>query len=256
MAAPTARERAMSSIDAVTQKYRSLCLSGIAEGLANLLSQAEAHDLSYLQFAEDLVDYEHKQRNGKRIEQNKRRAGFPLEKSLDEFDYRFQTTISKREINGLLDFGFIDNRENLVFIGTPGVGKTHLAIGIGLKALVAGYKVGFSTALALIETLEMAELKGELKKKIMQILKFDVLIIDELGYLPMNKQGMHNLFQLINAFYEYRSIILTTNKDFTNWGEFFFDDNVAVPIVDRIIHHSHIFILGGESYRLKSKRNH
>jgi DNA replication protein DnaC len=105
----------------------------------------------------------------------------------------------------------------------------------------------------LIETLEIAELRGELKKKINQMLKFDLIIIDELGYLPMNKQGMYNLFQLINAMYEYRSLIITTNKDFTSWGEFFFDDNVAVPVVDRIIHHSHIFILGGESYRLKSK---
>lgn len=106
-----------------------------------------------------------------------------------------------------------------------------------------------------METLEVAELKGELKKKINQLLKFDVLIIDELGYLPMNKQGRHNLFQLIHALYEYRSIILTTNKDFTQWSEFFHDDNVAVPIVDRIIHHSHIFMLGGESYRLKTKLN-
>ncbi|MDP1773971.1 MAG: ATP-binding protein [Methylobacter sp.] len=127
--------------------------------------------------------------------------------------------------------------------------------GLGFKAVEAGYKVCFSAALTLIEALELAELKGELKKKINQLLKFDLLIIDELGYLPMNKQGMDNLFQLINAMYEYRSIILTTNKEFTHWGEFFFDGNVAVPIVDRIIHHSHIFMLGGESYRLKSKLN-
>ena len=98
-------------------------------------------------------------------------------------------------------------------------------------------------------------LKGELKKKINAISKFDTLVIDELGYLPMNKQSMFNFFQLINALYEYRSIIITTNKDFTNWGDFFFDDNVAVPIVDRIIHHSYIFMMGGESYRLKQKIN-
>ncbi|SDZ13495.1 IS21-like element helper ATPase IstB [Nitrosomonas sp. Nm58] len=245
----------MSSINSVAQKYRGLCLSGIAEQLEQLLSQAQANDISYLQFAEALVVHEHNQRNSKRIEQNRKRAAFPLHKSLEEFDYRFQTTISKREINSLLDFSFIDNRENVVFIGPPGVGKTHLAIGIGLKAIDAGYKVCFTTALGLMETLELAELKGELKKKINQLLKFDVLIIDELGYLPMNEQGMHNLFQLINAFYEYCSVILTTNKEFTNWSDFFVDVNVAVPIVDRLIHHSHIFMLGGESYRLKTKLN-
>jgi DNA replication protein DnaC len=255
MASRVDRERAMSSIDQVAHQYRSLRLSGIAEHLEPLLVQAEANESSYLHFAQSLVEYEQNQRNSKRIEQNRRRSGFPLHKSLEEFDYRFQTTITKREINGLCDFGFIDNRENVVFIGSPGVGKTHLTIGLGLKAIDAGYKVSFNTALSLMEILELAELKGELKKKINQLLKFDVLIIDELGYLPMNKKGMHNLFQLINALYEYRSIILTTNKEFTNWGEFFFDNNVAVPIVDRLIHHSHIFMLGGESYRLKSKLN-
>lgn len=246
----------MSSINSVAQKYRSLCLSGIADQLEQLLSQAEAHESSYLNFAETLIEHEQKQRNSKRIEQNRKRADLPILKSLDEFDYRFQTTINKREMNSLLDFGFIDNRNNVIFIGPPGVGKTHLAIGLGLKAIDAGYKVSFNTALSLIEALELAEVKGELKKKINQLAKFDVLIIDELGYLPMKKQGMHNLFQLINTLYEYRSIILTTNKEFTNWGEFFHHDNVAVPIVDRIIHHSHIFLLGGESYRLKAKLNH
>jgi len=245
----------MLSIDGVAQKYRSLHLTAIAGGLGTLLSQAEANEASYLQMTDDLIEKELRQRNNKRIEQNKRRADFPVHKSLDEFDYRFQTTISKREVNNLLDFRFIDDRENIVFIGSPGVGKTHLAIGLGFKAIEAGYKVSFCTALSLIEVLELAELKGELKKKINQLLKFDLLIIDELGYLPMNKHGMYNLFQLINAMYEYRSIILTTNKEFTQWGEFFFDNNVAVPIVDRIIHHSTIFMLGGESYRLKSKLN-
>jgi len=134
----------MSSIDSVADKYRSLCLSGMAEQLAAMLSQAEANESSYLHFAESLVDYEHQQRNRKRIEQNRKRAGFPVNKSLDEFDYRAQTTISKREINSLLDFSFIDNRENIVFIGPPGVGKTHLSIGIGLKVIEAGYKVSFN----------------------------------------------------------------------------------------------------------------
>jgi len=249
------KERAMLSVENVAQKYRGLRLTAIANGLASIVSQAQENEVSYLHLADMLVEQELSQRNSNRIEQNRRKAGFPVHKNLDEFDYRFQTTITKREVNSLLDFGFIDNRENVVFIGSPGVGKTHLAIGIGFNAIEAGYKVCFKTALTLVEELDLAELRGELKKKLNQLLKFDLLLIDELGYLPMNKHSTYNLFQLINAMYEFRSIILTTNKDFTHWTEFFVDDNVAVPIVDRIIHHSTIFMLGGESYRLKSKLN-
>lgn len=242
-----------SSIEIVSQKYKGLRCTSIADGLADLLKQADANEVSYLEFADQLVEYEQKRRNDKRIGLNLRKANFPVIKRLEEFDYRHQTTITKRQVNQLLDFSFLDERANLVFIGSPGVGKTHLAIGIGHQAIDAGYKVLFSTALSLVEMLELSALKGELKKKIASLQKFDLLIIDELGYLPMNKHGVYHLFQLVNALYEYRSVIITTNKDFTNWGEFFHDDNVAVPIVDRLIHHSHIFILGGESYRLKQK---
>jgi DNA replication protein DnaC len=243
----------MKSIEEVAHKYRSLRFNSIGEALADLLRQAEENEVPYLEFADMLVEHEQKMRNQKRIDFNRRKASFPTQKHLEGFDFRFQTTITKRQVNRLLTFEFIENRENVIFIGPPGVGKTHLAIGIGVKAVDAGYKVLFQTALELVESLELAELKGELKKKITSLLKFDLLIIDELGYLPMSKRSVYNLFQLINSVYEYRSVIITTNKEFTAWGEFFHDENVAVPIVDRLIHHSHIFMLGGESYRLREK---
>jgi DNA replication protein DnaC len=243
----------MSQLEQTVSRYRSLRLSAAADELTSLLAEAEANEMSYLSFADRLAEHELIQRQDKRIRRNRKMAAFPAEKRLEGFDYRHQTTITKRQVNALLDFQFIDERNNLVFIGPPGVGKTHLAIGIGYKAVEAGYRVLFRNALDLVEELELAEMKGELKKRVSALAKYDLLIIDELGYLPMTRQARYNLFQLINSLYEYRSIILTTNKDFTSWGEFFHDDNVAVPIIDRVIHHSHIFMLGGESYRLKQK---
>lgn len=243
----------MSQLEQTVARYRALRLSAAAEHLSSLLSQAEANELSYLNFADQLAEYELAQRQSKRVDRNMRGAGFPAQKLLESFDYRHQTTITKRQVSALLDFSFIEERSNLIFIGPPGVGKTHLAIGVGHKAIDAGYRVLFRNALDLVEELELAEMKGELKKRINHLIKYDLLIIDELGYMPMTRQARYNLFQLINSLYEYRSIILTTNKDFTSWGEFFHDDNVAVPIIDRIIHHSHIFMLGGDSYRLKQR---
>lgn len=170
-----------------------------------LMTLIEGNELSYLQFADSLFGHEISVRTTKRIEAHRRQAGFLVEKHLEEFDYRHQTYVTRREVKQLLDFSFIGNRSSLIFVKPPGVAKTHLAAGLGLKAILAGYKVLFITALSLVEILELAQIKRELKKKISLLCKYNRLIIDELGYLPMNKQSNHNLFQSINALYEYRS---------------------------------------------------
>ena len=245
----------MQIYESIKKKFKSLRFNSISDGLDELVREAEDNEISYLQFAENLVQHELKQRDMKRIQTNTRRANFPFLKTIEEFDFKFQTTISKKQVTRLLDFVFVENRENIIFIGPPGIGKTHLAVALGLKILDAGYSVQFSTAQSLIETLDLAEATGLLKRKLNALVKFDVLIIDELGYLPLNRKSVFNFFQLINRLYEFRTVILTTNKEFTAWGDFFFEDHVAIPLVDRIIHHSHIFMLGGESYRLREKMN-
>ncbi len=243
----------MIKLNDISAKMKTLGLKHVSDNIDQILSRSSDNDVAHIECLSDILDYEIQQRNSLRIEQNKKKANIVKLKTIEEFDFRAQVSITKREVSSLLNFQFIDNRENIVFIGESSLGKTHLATAISIKALEKGYKVYFTNALELIEQLELAELKGRLKSKINQLLKFDMIVIDELGYLPMNKSSMYNLFQLINAMYEFRSLIITSNKEFTDWNEFFCNDTVAVPIIERIIHHSKLFMLRGESYRLRGK---
>jgi DNA replication protein DnaC len=183
-----------------------------------------------------------------------RLAGFPIEKRLDDFDFKFQPSIDRASIRELASMRFIHNVENIVFLGPPGVGKTHLAIALGIEAVKAGFRVNFANAFILVERLIKAEKENKLEERIRKLSKFQLLIIDELGYLPFDNLGAHCFFQLISRRYEKGSIIFTSNKSYGEWGEIFKDNVIAAAILDRILHHCTTINIKGDSYRLKDRR--
>ena len=179
-------------------------------------------------------------------------AAFPQLKRLDEFDFTYQPKINEQLIRELASLDFLKMAKNILFIGPPGVGKTHLAISLGIKATQARKRVFFFTAEQLTQVLASAELSGRLNKTLEQLTRVDLLIIDEFGYLSLTKQTAKLFFQLVSKRYEKGAIIITSNKPFEQWGEIFADDVVASAILDRLLHHSYPFLINGRSFRMKN----
>lgn len=178
-------------------------------------------------------------------------AGFPFVKKADEYDYDFQPSVSKAQIKDLCSLRFIENRENILFYGTPGVGKTHLATAIGVEAASKRCLTYFITCHDLIQNLRKAYDENRLETRLKHYNKYRLLIIDEIGYLPIDHLGANLFFQLITKRYEHNSTIITTNQPFSKWGDVFSDVTLANAILDRLLHHSHIVKIIGPSYRTK-----
>lgn len=180
-------------------------------------------------------------------------AHFPFIKTFDDYDFSFRQNLKKEEILDLKNLRFIEQNENLIFIGTSGVGKTHLATAIGIESSKNRYSTYFITANDLITQLKKAQLENTLSRRLKHFTSYSVLIIDEVGFLPISKEDSNLFFQLISKRYEKHPTIITTNKSFNKWGEVFGDSVIANAIVDRLLHHSKIFSIVGPSYRTKDK---
>ena len=230
-----------------------LYLKGMLPVYKELSQRAGQRKLQYEEYLALLLEEEAKRKTEGSIKARIGKAHFPYIKSIEEFDFSFQPNLNEKEIIRLSGLEFIEKKDNVVFLGPPGVGKSHLSIGLGMKACMTGYRVVFTTTQTLIEDLMLAQKEGNLMEKIMAYGRLHLLIIDELGYMPVTREQANLLFQLISMRYEKGSIILTSNYNFDEWGKIFEDNVVAAAIIDRLVHHAAIFYINGSSYRLKDK---
>ena len=189
----------------------------------------------------------------KRTEMGTRMARLPFIKTLDSFDYTYQPSLDPKRIKELSACRWVDNGENVIFLGPPGVGKTHLSVGLGIEAIRRGYRTLFITAQGLITALARAHAENRLDDKLKFYCQPKLLIIDEIGYIPIDRLGANLFFQLISRRYEKGAMIMTSNQPFSNWGEVFGDQVIASAILDRVLHHAISVSIKGESYRLKEK---
>jgi len=216
--------------------------------------QAAQKELDYKSFLAQALTTEWQGRRQKGIETRLRQARFPWVKTLEQFDFSFQPSLDRKQVRELAGLSFVGRAHNIVLLGPPGVGKTHLAIALGVKAVEAGFSVLFLTLEALMTRLVRAQHENRLERSLQQLTYPKVLIVDEIGYLPLSHQEASLFFRLVARRYEKASLIVTSNKSFLDWGEVFNDPVLATAILDRLLHYSTTLNIKGESYRLKEKR--
>jgi len=238
----------------IQKKLRAFKLSGMVNALELRIKQAGDDNLGYAEFLSLLLEDEAARRADNKRGRLYKRARLPFEKGIEDFDFSFQPSIKKQEILEFSTCRFIERRANLVFIGQPGTGKTHLSVALALEALGRGKTVLFTSLWDMINTLQQSRADYSYSKKIQTYLKQDLLILDELGYRSMAESTVEDFFEIVSRRYEKGSIIITSNRSIHEWDKVFIDKTLTTALVDRLLHHCSVIEIKGESYRFK-KRN-
>ena len=244
----------MKQIEQTVKLLNQFKLNGMVNSISDITAEAQKEKISYLSFLNRLLEFEAASRKKRRLERNMTGSHLPVLKELKDFDFNCVSGITEQDSIELLDFNWIDRAENLLFFGPPGIGKTHLSIALGVQALRAGYTVCFERITSLIKLLKTIDLQRSSRFRINRILKSSVLIIDEIGYTPIDKKEANLLFTLISELYEKSSIIITSNQGVDRWAEMLGDEVLTTAMVDRLLHHAHIFSISGDSYRVSGKK--
>lgn len=237
----------------IQRKLKEYRLSGIAHNLDLRLKQAQEDNLGYSEFLSLLLEDEANQRADNKRRRLYKMAKLPFEKGLEDFDFTFQPSIKKREILELSTGRFVEKKANILFIGQPGTGKTHLSVSLALEVLGRGGSVSFTSVWDMINQLQQARADYSYPRKVKQYLKPDLLILDELGYRSMAEKTVEDFFEIVTGRYEKGSIIITSNRPVDEWDKVFIDKTLTGAIVDRLIHHCNVITIKGESYRYKNR---
>ena len=237
--------------DRLRAQLADLKMPGALEALDDILAKIDGGHLKAPEALEALLGAQITLRNARRLVAAMRSSRLPAVKTLADFDFSFQPALQREQIDSLHTLGFVERRENVIFLGPPGVGKTHLAISLAIAAAQSGRRVYYGTLADLITSLEEAQAAGHLSQRLKTLIFPALLVVDELGYLPISRTGAMLFFQLMSRRYETASTVLTSNKGFEDWGEVFGDDVMASALIDRLVHHCHIVNIRGNSFRMR-----